>query len=150
MTRFLTLWFAIINWAVATSCTVSSLGVNFGLYNNADGLPTSSTGTVSVRCQSPIIGLLINYQISFNSGNGTIPQRKMRNGSSELNYNLYRNSGFTSILGDSIGQVISGGMLLSLLNIPITNNHTIYANIPPGQPAIPGIYTDVITMTVTF
>ena len=70
--------------------------------------------------------------------------------SSQLNYNLYRDSGYSVILGNTSGQLITGGMLLTLLNIPVTNNHTYYAQLQPSQPAIPGTYSDTITMTVTF
>lgn len=138
------------SWGLQATYSASTSGINFGIYDNTSALPTNTSGTVSVSCQAPIAGLLVSYSVSFSAGNGTISQRKLNNASSQLNYNLYRDSGYSVILGNTSGQLITGGMLLTLLNIPVTNNHTYYAQLQPSQPAIPGTYSDTITMTVTF
>ncbi len=138
------------SWGLQATCSASSSGINFGIYDTTSPSPNNATGTVSVACSAPIAGLLVNYSVSFSSGNGTIAQRQIFNGSSILNYNIYKDSNDTIILGTSSGDMLTGGMLLTLLNIPVTNNYTIYGQIPPNQAVTPGTYTDTITMTVTF
>lgn len=138
------------SWGLQATCSASSSGINFGIYDTTSPSPTNATGTVAVTCRAPIAGLLVHYNVSFSTGSGTASQRQMLNGASTLNYNVYKDSTTSTILSTDTGSLLNGGMLLTLLNIPVTNNYTIYGQIPSNQGVTPGTYSDTITMTVTF
>jgi spore coat protein U-like protein len=73
----------------------------------------------------------------------------MVNGSDQLLYNLYRDSGRTIVWGDG-----SGGSQAYQNNNPQPNNRDItvpiFGRIPPGQNAKVGNYSDTITVTLTY
>jgi spore coat protein U-like protein len=135
---------------VLASCqTPSTNALAFGTYSPSEDKP--GTTTLSVRCTggTPIV-------VSLNKGTTTgasIAQRKLANGTNTLNYNLYSNSpgpGGTngSVWGDTalVNTVSSTG-----LGLGTDRTFTVYGLIPAGQNnAVPGNYSDLITVTVTY
>jgi spore coat protein U-like protein len=120
-------------------CNVSSPGVNFGSYDTFSNLSLDSTGNVSVICDG-----IIPYSISLSPGGGSYVSRAMASGGHSLNYNLYTDSTRASVWGDgtaSTATINSSGT---------TANHTVYGRIPARQNAYVGIYSDTITITLTF
>jgi spore coat protein U-like protein len=120
-------------------CNVSSPGVNFGSYDTFSNLSLDSTGNVSVICDG-----ITPYSISLSPGGGTYVSRAMASGGHSLNYNLYTDSTRASVWGDgtaSTATINSSGT---------TANHTVYGRIPARQNAYVGIYSDTITITLTF
>lgn len=74
-------------------------------------------------------------------------ERVMTNGDDELRYNLYADPGHHYVLGDGFGGTVT----------PVTrsrrlgrSNFRIYGYVPPHQKVRPGIYTDIIHVTVEF
>jgi spore coat protein U-like protein len=69
----------------------------------------------------------------------------MRSGANQLNYNLYTDSAWTIVWGDGSGissiQSVAGNSTTTL---------NVYGQIPAGQDAAVGNYTDTIIATVTF
>lgn len=134
------------------TCSVTTLPVAFGNYD-----PTSASnndsgqGTVSVTC-ALISGLsaTMSYDIALSAGTGTLSQRQMGAGGARLNYNLYSNSGRSTIWGDGTSGTVkvSDSYLLGLTNV--TRPYTVYGSIPKQQSATSGSYTDSITVTVTY
>lgn len=135
-------------WAI--SCNVSTVPVNFGLYNPLSGLPVVATGTVTVTC-TVLIGLFENWTIALSSGNsGSFSTRQMANGASNLSYNLYTSVAYTNVWGDGSGSttLVNGGVLLS---IGTTNqDYFVYGRIPAGQDAAAGSFNDTIVVTLNY
>ncbi|MCL4525893.1 MAG: spore coat U domain-containing protein [Gammaproteobacteria bacterium] len=138
--------------ADAASCSVTATGVAFGTY--VPSSTSNSTGTVTVSC-SATLGLLFSWTIALNAGvnsGGSFSNRRMASGNSYLSYQLYTNSGHTTVWGDGTGgtSTVPGSCLISVLGIPCTGSATAYGQIPALQNPSPGSYSDTITVTVTY
>ena len=118
----------------------------FGTYDSLSLLPFDTIGSLVYQCGRRDR----NVMITLSRGNGTsYATRRMRNGSQQLFYNLYRDTGRTIVWGDG-----SGGSQALIINNPQPNNRDItvpiFGRIPPGQNARVGSYADTITITMTF
>ena len=142
----------------ADSCTVASVPVAFPSYNPLSGLTVTSTGTVALTCTGvALLGLTsinVDYTISLSTGgSGSYSPRKMSWLTNNLNYNLYKDIGYSQNWGDGTGgsTTVTGGIHQSgLLVTSVTVNIPVYGSIPGSQNIPAGAYTDVITITVTY
>ena len=136
----------------ALSCTVSTApNVTF----------TSTVAPFNSTNDTTAIGVTVNYTctrgltvltgatICFNIGasaNGSTPSRQMTSGSAKINYQLYQDSGHTTVWGNQDSNANFGPKKVpwDLLSLgELTGSFTIYAVIPKGQnTAVPGNYTD--------
>jgi spore coat protein U-like protein len=129
------------------SCVVGPLVVAtpvlFGLYTAALPSDVDADGTVTVTC----VGTMPPLMVSLSSGgSGNFASRSMTAGNGPLHYNLYADSNFSSIWGDGTGNTVkqsynSGGILALF---------TVYGQLPTGQFVPSGLYSDTITITVTY
>ncbi|MGI9387260.1 MAG: Csu type fimbrial protein, partial [Methyloligellaceae bacterium] len=83
---------------IAASCTIAATDLNFGAYDPFAAGPLNATSTVTVTCTN-----LTPYDVGLDGGGGTVAARRMLNGASPLNYQLYSEGTFTTIWGDTIG-----------------------------------------------
>jgi len=133
------------------SCSVSATPISFAPFDPVPGLAQDATGAVTMSCNG-VAGLLIPYRVSISSGAGTLNSRKMINGARNLYYNVYSDSNHTTVWGDGTTGApnVSGGILLNLLGTLNVNLNT-YGRITAGQTTlVPGIYTDTLTVTLTY
>ncbi|WP_331775742.1 Csu type fimbrial protein [Sulfurospirillum sp. 1612] len=143
-------------WALLASCTVSSTPVNFGNYDVFNSSPTDATGTVTVTCTGilGLLGLLVHYNVSLDSGNsGNSSARKMQQAgsSTDLEYNLYTDSGHSVVWGDGSNGSSTISSSLTILQLGAnTDNISLYGRIPAGQNVEAGSYSDIITVTVDY
>jgi len=135
--------------AAKAVCTVSSLGVAFGVYNPSFAAPTDATGAVTIICT--VASGLGNYSIALSAGGGgSYAGRRMSNGSSVLPYQLYSDAAHSQIWGDGTG---GSAVVVGTGSIPLlggTSTHQVYGRISANRVASPGAYTDVIIVTVTY
>lgn len=133
---------------VVSSCTVAGTTLNFG--NNIDPLaatpPLDSTSTLTVSCTNTT-----PYTVALNAGGNAggaanFGARAIKNGSSLLTYQLYRDSGHATVWGDGTNSssVASGTGSGSSQTI------NIYGRLPSLAGAIPGSYTDTVTVTISY
>ena len=103
-----------------------------------------ATTTLTVQCTTST-----PYTIGLNAGTGagaTLAVRKMTGpGSATVDYSLYQDSPRTVLWGDVIGTNTQAG----------TGNgspqaYTVYGRVPPQPTPASGLYTDSITVTVTY
>jgi spore coat protein U-like protein len=103
-----------------------------------------ATTTLTVQCTTST-----PYNIGLNAGTGagaTIAVRKMTGpGAATVDYSLYQDSPRTVLWGDVIGTNAQAG----------TGNgspqaYTVYGRVPPQLTPASGLYTDTITVTVTY
>ena len=69
----------------------------------------------------------------------------MRSGTNQLNYNLYTDAARTVVWGNG-----SGTSSIQTVARNRTTTLNVYGQIPAGQDAVVGNYTDTILATVTF
>ena len=122
------------------SATTLDFGTQGVLATNTD-----ATSTITVQCT-----LLTPYNIGLNVGTGTgatAAARLMTSGASSdtVTYSLYRDPSRLLVWGDTIGTntLVGAGTGLAV-------SHTVYGRVPAQTTPSPALYTDTITVTVTF
>ena len=132
------------------SCTVASNGVAFGSYDPSALVSNKSAGNIDVSCSGTLLQV-VPFAVALSTGNGTYATRRLTNGASGLDYNLYIDPAYLVRWGDgSFGsQVASASLTLAVS--PTLKSLVVYGQIPAGQTtAIVGSYTDSVIVTVSF
>lgn len=131
------------------SCTVSATPVSFGNYDPIGSANLDSTGEVTVDC-TLLVALAGSYTVDFSTGtSGSYATRTMKNGVTDLQYNLYTDAAHTQIWGNNTGgssrvtRIFSGLLSLQLRN-------TVYGRVFGSQNVPAGTYSDTIVVTVTY
>ena len=129
----------------AAKCRVNTVPLDFGIYYPMQTQPLEITGGVDIDCR----GKRGTYQLSASTGvSGSFSDRYMQMDMHILKYNLFTNAARTSIFGDGTGNstVVTGFHLRGRTRETINIFGEIYASQNPD----PGLYIDVITVTITF
>ncbi len=139
------LW-ALAGPAAANSCTASATSLSFGAYTPGAGARTSAA-TVTVACNAGAF-----FAVGATPGNsGNENQRLLDYGAYSVQYNLYTSSAYATIWGDGNG---STGVFSGTATGPTSPSIiTYYGKLPDNafnQAAVPGSYSDTITVVVTF
>jgi spore coat protein U-like protein len=129
--------------ALTATCVINSAAaLNFGnqgiLAANVD-----QSSTIQVTCTNTT-----PYNIGLDAGTGsgaTVGSRKMTSSGATVNYTLYQDSAHTTVWGTTIGSDTQPGT-----GNGTSQNYTVYGRVPPQTTPAPGIYTDTITVTVTY
>ena len=128
---------------IAASCVIGgATTLDFG----TPGLLTANvdqTSTISVQCSSTT-----PFNIGLDKGtNGTSVTNRLMKGATAatVQYSIYSDSGRTSNWGNTIGTdtVASTGTGSS-------QSFTVYGRIAPQTTPAPDVYTDTVTVTVTY
>ncbi|MCF6321024.1 MAG: spore coat U domain-containing protein [Rhizobiaceae bacterium] len=137
--------------AYAQFCTVTAGNLDFGTVDLSSGLPVNTNATFNVFCigtPSATVRICPN----FNSGiGGTSPggdPRQMLSGINQLNYNIYKNTGYSQVWGShiwgwpptppTIDLPLSGGWFLGFGS----TTFIMRGRIAGGQSSAPsGLYT---------
>jgi spore coat protein U-like protein len=134
--------------AQALTCTVSSPGLAFGIYNPASAANRDATGTLRITCDGGV-----SAKITLSVGNGVGARystgRKMTltSGTRTLTYNVYLNTAHSAVFGD--GTDGSGTVQSSSSSTSITR--TVYGRIPGSQTtALSGSYKDTLVVTIQY
>jgi len=133
---------------VLTTCSVAATTLAFGNYTPGGGNVTGSSA-VNVKCTKTT-----PFTAALNGGTtvgGTVAQRLMNSAGNTLQYNLYTTNAYGTVWGDGSGtSATQAGAGLGLATaVPFT----VYGQLPDNatnQGAVPGAYTDTITVTVTY
>ena len=121
----------------ATCTFVSASNIPFGTYLPAAN--STSTGTLTINRTASSASC--SYSISLSTGSsGTYVPRYLKNGSSNLSYQLYTDAAYSTVWGNDT-RVFFGNTG--------SNIYTVYARILSGQFPAPGTYTDAISASVT-
>lgn len=134
------------------NCSVSATVLAFGAYNPFSATPLDSAGDITVSCSlGGLLSLLVSYEVKLaTGGSGGYSPRRMSNGANTLNYNLYTNSGRSTVWGNGSGSTatISDGYLLGLGTT--VRHYAVYGRVPALQNTRSGGYLDSITVTVEY
>jgi spore coat protein U-like protein len=129
----------------ATSCTFTSVSpVSFGGYDIFATQPNNNgVGSLTIDCKGSGND---TFEVTLSTGQShSYTQRMMRSGSNWLYYNLYTSADRSVVWGDGHG---SSQLMTVRKNKPTTLS--VFGQIPAGQDAAIGTYTDPIVATVTF
>ena len=125
------------------SCNLSATDLTFGNYDPLKASPADASSIVTITCTAGS-----GYIIGLDAGSGqgaTIETRRLSNGDNQLNYSLYRDTSRNLVWGNSPGTDTTAGIGSGA---PI--DYPVYGQIPPGQTVPRGIYTDTVTVWVSF
>jgi spore coat protein U-like protein len=138
--------FSWTGFAVAAKCSISTTPVNFGSYDVLSASSTDSSGAISVYCNSATY-VTGSIGPSFNSGGFDPRQMRLTTGSELMDYNLYTDVVRTQIWGDGTGDTLT---VSGTVPNKVTTNFTIYGRIPAGQDILAGLYTETLTVTISW
>ena len=136
------------------SCTATTSGVAFGIYDPLSPTPTTSTGGITVNC-TLLSGAAVNDATSvfLSAGSsGSYAARTMVAGTSTLSYNIYFSPSYQQVWGNGTGGSYYGVATLPLSPSSPTQSAigTFYGQIPARQDVAPGSYSDTIVVTVNY
>jgi spore coat protein U-like protein len=138
-----------VSATVSANCTIdASGGVSFGAYDpivtNAS-TDLTQTGTISTTCTNGSSATItLDQGANANTGStAAAPLRRMLAGTSNyLSYQLYSDSGMTTVFDGVTGVGVTGtGAAVST---------TVYGSVTAGQNVPAGSYADTVVATVTF
>jgi spore coat protein U-like protein len=129
--------------ALAPTCTIDSASaLNFG-NEGILAATVDQTSTIQVTCTDTT-----PYDIGLDAGTGwgaTVATRKMTSGGATVNYSLYSDSAHTTVWGITVGTDA-----IAATGNGTGQSYTVYGRVPPQTTPAPGIYTDTVTVTVTY
>jgi spore coat protein U domain-containing protein, fimbrial subunit CupE1/2/3/6 len=119
-----------------TAPTALDFGTQGPLVANID-----QTATITVTCTTNA-----PYNVGLDAGGGaSINARRMINGTNTVGYQLYRDTGRTTVWGNTVGtDTVAGtgnGTAQSL---------TVYGRVPPQTTPPAATYNDTVNVTVTY
>ncbi|ERP93024.1 hypothetical protein Q670_08215 [Alcanivorax sp. P2S70] len=123
---------------IPDQCQVSSTDLDFGTQNTPLA-QADSTSTITVRCSNAT-----DFEVGLN--NGASGNRTMTNGSYQVSYELYQDSGRTQRWGTASGEQQSGTGLGPGTGL----SFTVFGRVFDDAGAEPGSYSDTVTVVVTF
>ncbi len=134
-----------VSATVTKNCTVSTSPINFGSINTTTGAAVGGTGGLSIVCTS---GTDWDASAGVGAGSGaSFSERFMGSGGNVLGYNLYTDSGYSSVWGDGTASTV----LVSDTGSGVAQSVTIYGRVGSGQTSVPaGSYSDSVSVTVTY
>jgi spore coat protein U-like protein len=133
---------------VLKTCSVTAGNLGFGNYTPGAGAVTASS-TINVNCTKTT-----PFTVALNGGSttgGTVAQRLMANGTNTLQYNLFTSNTFATVFGDGTGT--SATQPGTGAGVATSVPFTVFGRLPDNatnQAAVPGSYTDTVTVTVTY
>ena len=123
---------------VMASCSISATNMSFASITTGTTSNTDATSTLTVNCSNGT-----PFTIALGNGNNYSGGRRMTNGSTNINYYLYSDSGRSSQW--------SGATLVSGTGTGGDQTFNVYGRVPSGQLVLyAGSYTDTITATITY
>lgn len=111
----------------------------------AAAVPLNSTASLSVQC-SNTTPYVVGLDAGTHAGGATnFSGRKIQNGTSTIGYQLYTDTGRTMVWGNGIGTSVSAGV-----GSGGTQSLAVYGQVADLTGAVPGTYTDLVTVTITY
>ncbi|MEI9849937.1 MAG: spore coat U domain-containing protein [Sphingomonas sp.] len=113
--------------------------MNFGQYDPFGNATSDTAATITVTCDAETA-----FEIALGPGAGSYAARTMTGGAEAMAYNLYIDPQRTVVWGDGT----EGTSTVSAVSV--RGDFTVYARAPARQNLTPGIYTDIVSVTVTY
>jgi spore coat protein U-like protein len=133
---------------VQSTCSATAAALAFPVYTPGAGPQIGST-TISVKCTKNT-----PFTVALNAGStagDAFAQRLMASGGNTLQYNLYTTAAFATVFGD--GTPGSATVSSTGLGVGTAASVPVFGQLPDSatnQAAVPGSYSDLITVTVSY
>ncbi|KVK71654.1 Csu type fimbrial protein [Burkholderia sp. MSMB1498] len=136
--------------ARAETCSVTTPAPDFGSVDPITLAAVTTTATMTVTCTWSAATLTPSVLVCLNLG-GT-PPRYLTNGSNQMQYDLYQDSGHTQSWGSTYYGTtpISLTLVKPALSTTASSNVTIYGQIAANQPTVPTVGNASTTYSQTF
>jgi spore coat protein U-like protein len=134
-----------VSATVTKNCTISTNAVAFGSYDPVGANATTDldgTGSVVVTCTKGA-GTRIDLGLGANASGST---RRMLGGTDLLTYELYSDSGRSTVWGSGAG----AGLTIATAPNKTPRTFTVYGRIPAGQDVGAASYGDTVVATINF
>jgi spore coat protein U-like protein len=134
-----------VSATVAKNCSITTSAVAFGSYDPVVTHATSpldGTGSVVVTCTKGA-GTRIDLGVGANASGST---RRMAGGGDFLTYELYQNTGRTTVWGSGA----SAGQTIAAAPSRAARTFTVFGRIPAGQDVSAASYNDTVVATINF
>lgn len=131
--------------SVANRCTITTSAVSFGSYDPVvthASTPLDGTGSVIVACTKGASGT----RIDLGQGAHYSGARRMQAGTEFLTYELYTNTGRTTVWNSGAGN----GLSLTPAPSSAPRTFDVYGRVPAAQDVAVGSYTDTVVATINF
>jgi spore coat protein U-like protein len=141
-----------VSATVQAACTIATNNLAFGNYNPLSASALQVNTSLDVTCS---VGSIPT--VSLGAGNNVLTnQRRMANGTERLNYSINQPASnaasaacaYTTSWGD--GTVAGSVLTLTAAPSLAARTYNVCGEIPAGQSAATGSYTDVVVATVSF
>ncbi len=132
---------------VVTACVVSGGTLNFGGSINpaSASVPLDATASITVQCSSTT-PYTVALDAGANAGGAAnFTARAIKNGSNTLGYQLYTDSGRSQVWGNGVSSSTVAGT-----GTGSNQTLTVYGRLPSLSGAVPGTYSDTVTITITY
>jgi spore coat protein U-like protein len=133
---------------VQSTCSATAATLAFPNYTPGGGAQLGNT-SISVKCSKNT-----PFTIALSAGSTTgdaFAQRLMGAGANTLQYNLYTTAALATVFGDGTGG--TGTIAGTGLGVATANTVQVFGQVPDSatnQAAVPGSYSDTITVTVSY
>ncbi len=140
----------VVTATVSATCTASATTLAFPAYTPGTGAVTG-TSTITLKCTSgaqPTVALNVGT-----TAGDAFTQRLMASGANTLQYNLYTTAAYSNVWGDGSGATKTVQVATPSTGINTPQTLTVYGQLPDSaanKNAVPGVYSDTITATVTY
>ena len=137
-----------VNATVVSACMVSGSLLNFGGAIDAlsSAVPLDASSTLTVQCTNTT-PYSVALSAGQNAGGATnFSSRTMKNGSHTLGYQLYTDSARATVWGDGT----LGSSTVTGTGTGSNQSLTIYGRVPTLSGAVPGTYSDTVTVTISY
>jgi spore coat protein U-like protein len=141
--------------ALAQSCSFTISTLNFGTIDLTANTPFTSTATYSASCTgtaNTTVRTCPNIDVGSGGSTSGSP-RFLLNGASQLNFNLYQDSSYTSVWGSSLW-AFAGSYPSPTVDVALNGSgsgsaaQTVYGQVWPGQQTLPaGAYSSAFSGT---
>ena len=133
---------------LVASCSVSADDLDFGAYASNSPTPVQGQTTIHMLCGAGNTAeLFLDAGSGPGGGSASTSNRRMEQdaGKGTLEYDLFQDPGRTIHWGDR-----SGRDTLEVQTTGTPQTIPIYGQIPAGQRALEGTYSDTITVTILY
>ena len=134
-----------VSATVAKNCSITTTTVAFGAYDPVVANATAAldgTGSVVVTCTKGA-GTRIDLGLGANVSGTT---RRMAGGTDFLTYELYQDTGRTTVWGSGA----AAGQTIPVAPSRAARTFTVFGRVPAGQDVAAASYTDTVVATINF
>ncbi|HKW91438.1 MAG TPA: spore coat U domain-containing protein [Methylomirabilota bacterium] len=134
-----------VSATVTSNCSITTTAVAFGSYDPIVANATTAldgTGTVVVTCTKGA-GTRIDLGLGSNASAST---RRMLGGTDLLTYELYSDTGRTTVWGSGA----TAGLTIATAPSKAARTFTVYGRVPAGQDVGAASYGDTVVATINF